>query len=183
MATKQKYNRIDKLARFTLIELLVVIAIIGVLASFVIDSLNESREKSLNVARASQVKEYQKAFELFYTGNGRYPMFGTGVSATVCLGSYPDGGCWQNGTGNFVRTAFDSLLVPKYIGSIHQGETYMFGAGASSQYEGIIYTHLNSGRSYSIQYYMHGNNKSCLIAGAVATNVGVDTHCRITIGS
>jgi len=167
-------------AGFTLIELLVVIAIIGVRASIAMGSLAESRVKSLNASRAAQIKEYQKALELYYADNGVYPTFGAGATAIMCLGDYPDDRCWANGTGSFERVQFVSALTPTYIPRIHEGETILFGAGGTTVYEGMIYTHLNFGRSYSIQYFMQGNNRNCLIGSAVATNMGSDTHCIYT---
>lgn len=64
-----------KKAGFTLIELLVVIAIIGVLASIVLASLNNARQKSRNARRVSDVKQLQLALELYFdgTGAGQYP--------------------------------------------------------------------------------------------------------------
>src|SRR3989344_3996865 len=49
---------------FTLIELLVVIAIIGVLSTVVFASLNDSRSKSRNARRNSDVKQLLNAFGL-----------------------------------------------------------------------------------------------------------------------
>jgi type II secretion system protein G len=58
---------------FTLIELLVVIAIIGLLASVVMASLNSARAKGRDAKRLSEVREMQKALELYYDANGYYP--------------------------------------------------------------------------------------------------------------
>ena len=59
---------------FTLIELLVVIAIIGILASIVLVSLTGARVKARDGQRISELKEMQKALELYYSDNGRYPI-------------------------------------------------------------------------------------------------------------
>lgn len=58
---------------FTLIELLVVIAIIGILAVVVIASLNVAREKSRDARRLADLKEVQKALELYFFNVGSYP--------------------------------------------------------------------------------------------------------------
>lgn len=75
---------------FTLIELLVVIAIIGVLASVVLASLNNAREKSRDARRITDVKQIQLALELFFDsaqGASQYP---TAVAT----------GCAHSGTGS-----------------------------------------------------------------------------------
>lgn len=58
---------------FTLVELLVVIAIIGILASIVLVSLNNARQKSRDVKRITDFRQIQTALELFYDQTGRYP--------------------------------------------------------------------------------------------------------------
>lgn len=65
--------RNKSLMGFTLIELLVVIAIIGILASVVLASLNSARTKARDSSRAAQLREVQKALELYYSDNGSYP--------------------------------------------------------------------------------------------------------------
>ena len=76
---------------FTLIELLVVIAIIGILASVVLVSLTGARLKSRDGKRIAELKEMQKALELYYSAHGYYP-----VTNTTCTSS---GSTW---------TSFDS---------------------------------------------------------------------------
>ncbi len=58
---------------FTLIELLVVISIIGLLSSVVLASLNTSRQKARDSKRISQIKEIQKALELYFAKYDSYP--------------------------------------------------------------------------------------------------------------
>lgn len=58
---------------FTLIELLVVISIIGLLSSIVLASLNTARAKARDTKRIANVREMQKAIELYYDKNGYYP--------------------------------------------------------------------------------------------------------------
>ena len=59
---------------FTLIELLVVIAIIGLLSSIVLESVNAAREKARDARRISDLKQLQKAVELYYDDHGQYPV-------------------------------------------------------------------------------------------------------------
>jgi len=168
---------------FTLIELLVVVAIIGIIASIVMVALSDSREHSRNVARVAQIKEYQKAFDLYYSDTGHYPMFGSGATATMCLGDYLDNACWANGTGNLERTAIPTAITPHYLGMIPAGEDIMFGQGGGTEYEGMIYIHQNYGKAYTIRYFMEGNDKDCLLDKTTATNTGDDTLCTLVVES
>jgi prepilin-type N-terminal cleavage/methylation domain-containing protein len=60
---------------FTLIELLVVIAIIGVLSSVVLASLNTARAKARDAVRVSDLRNIQKALELYASDHGgTYPV-------------------------------------------------------------------------------------------------------------
>jgi general secretion pathway protein G len=70
---------------FTLIELLVVIAIIGLLSSVIFASLGTARAKSRDARRVQDLRNIQKALELYYTHNGKYPSTGgTGSWRTQC---------------------------------------------------------------------------------------------------
>lgn len=65
---------------FTLIELLVVIAIVALLSSVVLASLNSAREKARDVTRQSDLREIQKAMELYYDKYGTYKVSGGGYN-------------------------------------------------------------------------------------------------------
>ncbi len=62
---------------FTLIELLVVIAIIGILATVVIVSLNNARDKANDVSASGSLSSIKNAAELYYDDNN-------GSYASVC---------------------------------------------------------------------------------------------------
>jgi prepilin-type N-terminal cleavage/methylation domain-containing protein len=57
---------------FTLIELLVVIAIIGILASIVLVSLNDARNKGYDTEVKSEIAQIKNAMEICYDDNGEY---------------------------------------------------------------------------------------------------------------
>lgn len=60
-------------AGFTLIELLIVIAIIGILASFILANMAESRAQARDAERLNDMKQIQVALELYYNRNKEYP--------------------------------------------------------------------------------------------------------------
>ena len=70
---------------FTLIELLVVIAIIGILASIVLVSLNDARNKGYDTEIKSEIAQIKNAMEICYDGNnGEY---GTACDTAAELGT------------------------------------------------------------------------------------------------
>lgn len=87
---------------FTLIELLVVIAIIGILSSVVLASLNSAREKARDTRRAADIKQVQLALELYYDGNGNYPI--------------------QTGNGTLL-SGIESELVPAFMPQLPEDPT------------------------------------------------------------
>ena len=85
---------------FTLIELLVVIGIIAILASIVLVSLNDARERARDVKRVGDIRQLQLALEGYYDANDAYP--GGDGSDTTCA----------------ALSAISSDLVPMHIGSM-----------------------------------------------------------------
>lgn len=74
---------------FTLIELLVVIAIIGVLSTVILASLNAARSKSYDADRVSNMREVQKALELYaIEHDGKYPIKGGSNWNGTCAAWY-----------------------------------------------------------------------------------------------
>jgi prepilin-type N-terminal cleavage/methylation domain-containing protein len=99
---------------FTLIELLVVITIIGLLASTVLASVSAARAKSRDAARISQIREVQKALELYYIRSGAYPNWsGSTPRANSCFsnGDADDGVAeWSTALGVLVTNGVISKL-------------------------------------------------------------------------
>ena len=144
---------------FTLIELLVVIAIIGILASVVLASLNSAREKSRNASYLAQLRQYQNALAMYFTDHGSFPI----VSVHACIGighegnSCTFGGVYaENSAGSI---AFRTALSPYIDATVRAGPQ-------SGTYNGALYIHENSGRSYRLIYLLEGTNLPCAIGGS-----------------
>jgi len=59
---------------FTLIELMVVIALIGILASVVLASFTSVRARNRDGKRVSDMREIEKALNLYQIENGTFPI-------------------------------------------------------------------------------------------------------------
>lgn len=158
---------------FTITELLLVFSVIVIISAIIIVALGESQERSRNVAKAAQIQEYRKAFELYYSANGSYPKYNDSESATVCLGDYSTDTCWENGTSIPVTSTIKDALVPRFMTRLPKVDAHTLGG----EYVGMIYTHQNFGRTYTLQYFMEGRDRDCLISKATGSNLGPDTLC------
>ena len=158
---------------FTLIELLVVIAIIGILASVVLVSLNSARVKARNASYISQVKEYQKALEIYFSQNGSYPP----TSTWACIGTgHTNSRCYNN--SNYSESSVTSIAFREAMNSFidstaSAGPTAYTNAGA-------MYRSDNSAASYRLLLLFEGVELPCPIGDYVAvgslTNQGL-TRC------
>jgi prepilin-type N-terminal cleavage/methylation domain-containing protein len=115
---KNLFNKRTKLARgFTLIELLVVISIIGMLASVVLVSLQGARSKAKDTKLILELKELQKAMELYKLDNGRYPGDGYWHAYTDCgFNRAANGDVHTLGENGM----FDATFRSKYMSSLPQ---------------------------------------------------------------
>ncbi len=95
---------------FTLIELLVVISIIGMLSSVVLVSLQSARVKARETKLFVEVKELQKALELYRLDNGSYPGGGSWYSYTCVQANF--------GATNALTDIFNNNFTSKYISKI-----------------------------------------------------------------
>jgi len=82
---------------FTLIELLVVISVIGMLSTFALVALQNSRIKARDARRLADIKQIQKALELYYDANdNQYP----NIHQARSYWSAGAGNNWGNGAGS-----------------------------------------------------------------------------------
>ena len=95
---------------FTLIELLVVIAIIGLLASIVLVSLNEVREKARDTKRLTDMRQIIVAMELYRDKYGYLP--GRGAGCNTCNGRHLGEGvfCVDDELDEFINVPADPMV-------------------------------------------------------------------------
>lgn len=139
---------------FTLIELLVVIAIIGSLSALFLPNFMAARERARDTQRKSDLRQIQKAFELY-----KQDQTPTAIPATLPTSNV----CWSSGascTGNVYMNKFpgDPNRTPNDYYYVNSGNlTYVLCAclenradpdGASANCA-VGYT-CSSGKSYVV---------------------------------
>lgn len=101
---------------FTLIELLVVVSIIGILASIALASLYTARLRARDAQRVSDMKEMQKAIELYFAQYKQFPRTDIGNSVA------PRSECAQWGGHTAAQVIYDTGhargIYPEYITSM-----------------------------------------------------------------
>jgi prepilin-type N-terminal cleavage/methylation domain-containing protein len=122
---------------FTLIELLVVIAIIGLLSSVVFASLNSARGKARDARRIADVRQIERAIEMYYNDFGNYPVVGG----------------WQGTSSGCYGGAGIPGIVPTYISSMPMDPL------PSTASSGICYLYYSNGVDYKI--LIHGALEAC----------------------
>lgn len=163
-------------------EMLYTVSIIVVVMAVVLVALSGNHEHARNTARVAQVREYQTALNYVYSSTGHFPVFGTATTGTMCLGDYEDNRCWENGTSVLEQpTGLAASLVPTYMERIPPAESTLYGQGSGTIYEGMTYTYQNSGKSYTIRYFLEGNNEDCMLTNSTGSNVGDDTLCILNV--
>ena len=141
---------------FTLIELLVVIAIIGILASIVLVSLNNARQKARDVNRVGDVRQVQLALEGYYDDNQAYP---GGDEATPGVTTCQD------------LSDISSDLVPDYIAALP------VDPGANQDSYAYDAPDTADGQNYVLRADLEDTGHSALSAdvdGVAADNYGCD---------
>lgn len=130
---------VRRVAGFTLTEVLVVVAILSVLAAVMYPNFNDSRMKSRDGKRQTDLQTLQIAIETYKNKYGRYPEGCAGANnwskETACPTNYIKGG-----SVNGVEHLFSEFVVnlprdPKLNPSASNGSGYMYVTNA----EGSVY--------------------------------------------
>jgi prepilin-type N-terminal cleavage/methylation domain-containing protein len=141
---------------FTLIELLVVIAVIGLLATLSVIALSNARVKSRDAKRVADVRQIQKALELYYNDAQTYP-------ATLSVGA----SIAYNDNSGFVPTTTYMVIVPDTSnppdGPCNSGQNQ------------FSYSRSADGSSYTLAYCLGGSTGSLSSGVHCATPGGIDT--------
>jgi len=109
----------SKIPGFTLIELMVVIAIIGLLASILFASFDQSRQQSRDKVRMAILKELQLALELYRAQHHRYPEACNSSPVSAFAGpGFTGGDPGLHDCMNYIEGASGRPFTPDFISSL-----------------------------------------------------------------
>lgn len=131
---------------FTLIELLVVVAIIGILSTLAVVALQSSRADSRDARRLADVRQIQKALEMYFLENGSYP---SDISSRIASGT------------------------TIYMAQIPVAPT---PADGSCPTYNNTYTYASTGSSYTLDFCLGSKTGEFDAGGKRATNEGIVTY-------
>jgi len=133
---------------FTLVELLVVMTIINLLSSVVLVSANSARFKARMVQRVTNLREIQKALELYNLKNDSYPTTGG-----AWYSEFTGGGFTAQPKNQWVPQ-----IVPQYLRGLPT-DPFMDPVAAKSCY---AYRSDSSGKDYKLMLYLILDNGGAL---------------------
>ena len=127
---------------FTLIELLVVIAVIGLLATVILVSLTQARQKTRDTKRKADAVQITKAIEMYFHQNGSYPASG---------GATAPNGAWVNASDS----SWDSLqtFLKPFLTKLPKDPIQSTNANIWGQ-SGYSYSYITCGKAYMFVYQL-----------------------------
>ncbi|MDD5071625.1 MAG: type II secretion system protein [Patescibacteria group bacterium] len=123
---KKNKNSPKDILGFTLIELLVIISIIGLLSSAAVFALNNARIKARDAKRAADLKQVQKALELYFDNHNAYPTLGTSWSCSCPTGNCISGHTWYTALKPLVDEGLLPFLPSDPVNEIRGSEYYCY---------------------------------------------------------
>ncbi len=173
---------------FSLIELLIVIAIIGLLVAVFVASTSASRTKSRNIAVITQVYEYQKSLELYFSENGFYPSAHSNRTSKICFGDNATLACMPGSWGILYPNNALEVALKKTISALPRFKqplgTFNYSSPIVSGCTGVGVAETNCSTSnYSIYFLLEGTNQKCGRASIANSNLSsLYTLCRLQTG-
>lgn len=135
---------------FTLIELIVVIAIIGMLSSFALVMMRDSRARSRDARREGDMKQIQDGLQIYATNRQEYPICPTPPPVPTVDTSDVNNNTYTKINGSNDCMSFELL-----------GESFMVGvprdplgdnSGDCSDPNTQIYCYVSDGFTYILKY-------------------------------
>jgi len=167
---KKTFQNKSKRQGLTLIELLVVIAIIGLLSTLGLVALNSARRKARDANRVAEIKQIQKALEMYFSNNenGGYPVaeewVALGSGNHVCLDStgwQAEGGC----TNPYL------VRAPKYIGPPDLDYFYIHNVETADP-DSVALPDIHQADFYQIIFYLEGSTGDLKEQGTYVVDPG-----------
>lgn len=103
MVVRQNIPRLYRRG-FTIVELAIVITVIGILAAITIVVYSGAQPRARDATRMHDLKEIQKAAELYKSEKGSYPLSSSGSGAWA-------GRCWSGNASTYI-VGIESYLSP-----------------------------------------------------------------------
>lgn len=171
---------------FTIVELLIVMVVIGVLAAITVVAFNGIQARAENAKTIQAIARYVKAFHLYATTNGNYPI----EAVYPCLGIHPGTTCSVVGGagtclgagGASSQAGFDTAMKTVFSGSLPVLSSQTMSCGTAIV-RGAYYSP-STGNTAILQYYLRGD-QPCSGIGGVLSNAKSQTddttRCTITL--
>jgi general secretion pathway protein G len=149
---------------FTLVELLVVIAIIAILSTVVMAGLNSARQKGRDAKRVSDIKQLQKALDLYSDTCDGYPMIGPAAGPIYEVIGAVGGLLTTTATGCATET-FGTFMAVLPVNILPGGTDYGYCSTPDGAAPGAASCDVDENVSYQATFTLEGTTGS--LAGGV----------------